>query len=448
MIARSFAARNSLHLKVGPGNNISSEDMMKRPGFLAVVLLFVLLASQTAFAAAVGQARARLVAENYIDFVVEAFNRWDGTEPKIETISPVTHEEVPVFWLVKTSPSGYLLVSTRDELSPVKLYSDDGNFDPSRVDDPNAPESWIIPEQHKSVTEVGSSVRTLSAAQSAAASRITTAWTVYGNPQSAEAALSALATSPDVRFEQVDPLIQANWDQSDPYNRQCPIIDGGRSIVGCVATAWSQLLRHWKWPDRGVGSHTHTYLDVDYTVNFVEQTWDWDIMTDVVTDASADSIINEVAKLCYQVGVAADMAWSPSSSGSNAFANDVLDVYFKYKDTMTLLQRSNYTAEEWFNYFKTEFDAGVPRPVVMSIYAVDGGGHEILADGYQTGITDKVHLNMGWAGSANAYYDVTSDFTAGWTWSGGYQQIVIGIEPDYSQREATGTSPQNLLLLQ
>lgn len=422
---------------------------MKRLHLFAFVVA-VLLFSRTVLAAPVAEDTARRVAENYIHFVVKTFDRWDGTPPAITSVTPVTHENVPVFWLVRTAPSGFLLVSARDELSPVKVYSDDGTFDPARVNDPNAPESWIIPEQYRSVQDVSAPYRSLTAAQSEAAGRVSAAWKVYA-PADAGADISAVIAqaAPDARFAQVEPIIQATWEQGDPYNRQCPLLRGERTIVGCVATAWSQLLRHWKWPDRGVGSHTNTFNGVDYTVNFAEQTWDWDAMTDVVSAASPESVINEVAKLCYQVGVAADMNWglaSEGGSGSNAFANDVLDVYFKYKDTMSLLQRNSYTAEQWFNYFRTEFDAVPPRPVVMSIYATVGGGHEILADGYQTGVTDKVHLNMGWAGSSNAYYDVTSDFTAGWTWRGDFQQIVVGIEPDYSQRESSAVLPYSLLL--
>ena len=68
-----------------------------------------------------------------------------------------------------------------------------------------------------------------------------------------------------------------------------------------------------------------------------------------------------------------------------------------------------------------------------------GSGPESARAPSSTGVTNKVHLNMGWAGHANAYYDVTSDFAAGfYTWEAASQVIVIGVEPDYSQRE---TSP-------
>ena len=43
-----------------------------------------------------------------------------------------------------------------------------------------------------------------------------------------------------------------------------------------------------------------------------------------------------------------------------------------------------------------------------------------MADGYQTGATNMVHVNMGWGGSYNAYYDINNNWATGDTvW--GYQ---------------------------
>jgi hypothetical protein len=115
---------------------------------------------------------------------------------------------------------------------------------------------------------------------------------------------------------------------------------------------------------------------------------------------------------------------------------------------MTIHSRGDTSADYWFNLFREEFDAMPARPIVMSIFDATGG-HEILADGYQTGATNKVHLNMGWDGSCDAYYDVTSDFaTGGYTWDYDSQVIVIGLEPDYSLRESVSMAPVYMLLLE
>lgn len=152
--------------------------------------------------------------------------------------------------------------------------------------------------------------------------------------------------------------------------------------------------------------------------------------------------------------MAAEMNWGLKSSGSDLYANEVLHLYFRYRDGMRQLQRGEFSAEDWFAAFREEFDAPTPRPIIMSIF-YDNGGHEILADGYQTGPTNMVHLNMGWDDMQNAWYDVTSDFVTGeWSWKGIGSMIVTGIEPDKSNRgksdsrdtQATGSDRVNPLI--
>ena len=38
------------------------------------------------------------------------------------------------------------------------------------------------------------------------------------------------------------------WGQSSPYNNYCPLIEGKRSVTGCVATAVAQLMAIYEWP--------------------------------------------------------------------------------------------------------------------------------------------------------------------------------------------------------
>lgn len=413
-------------------------------------LLLVLMVAQWGFAAAVDSDRARLVAENYLEYVTSTYDRWKGDNPVISSIKPVYYQGATVFWQAEIEPTGYMLISSRDELSPVKIYSEEGSFVPDRVTNPNAPESWIIPTQYKSVIVVSNpEKRTMTESSSKLAERIDQAWALFGQTEATDGdlKLSGMRSAPST----VGPIITAAWDQSAPYNDQTPGVSGSCShtLVGCVATAWSMLLRHWQWPDRGVGSYTHTWNFQDYTVNFAEQTWDWANMPDSINAGSPQAQKDAIAKLCYQVGVAAKMNWGCSSSGSTAYANDYLDVYFKYKSSMALRSPAGVSEATWFGYFRTDFDATPPRPIIMSIFG-NAGGHEILADGYQIDpTTNKVHLNMGWAGASNAYYDLTSDFTTGaYIWDASQTAIVTGIEPDYTLREATiNMVPVNTLLL-
>ncbi len=399
---------------------------------LFAAFLCLISFSSISLAAEVDKMLARIVSENYLDYVVQEFDVWTGVEPTINSIESIEYQGVQIFWMVDVHPTGFLLVSSRDELSPVKLYSDQDGFDPARVDNPAAPESWIIPEQYSSVTAVVNlREQRLSQGDSFAVKKINQAWELFGKTD-----MTRALSESRIKTTQAGPLIRAAWGQGDPYNRQTPTVFENRTLVGCVATAWSMLLRHWQWPDQGKGIKTHTWEDQTFTVDFSKQSWDWANMPDVLTADSPEVQIDAVAKLGFQVGVAAEMNWGIGESGSDPYADEVFDVYFKYKDTMSRKHRDETSAEDWFDYYKTEFRASPARPVVMSIFGV-GGGHEILADGYQEGILNKVHLNLGWDGFANAWYDVTSDFETGsYTWSADRTIIVVGIEPDYSPGRA------------
>ena len=56
--------------------------------------------------------------------------------------------------------------------------------------------------------------------------------------------------------QRVEPLLKDAWSQYAPYNNMCPLdAQGQRCVVGCVATAMTQVMHYWEWPRRGTGTH-------------------------------------------------------------------------------------------------------------------------------------------------------------------------------------------------
>lgn len=55
----------------------------------------------------------------------------------------------------------------------------------------------------------------------------------------------------------VGPLVTSKWDQMEPYSDKCPLLGEDRCVVGCVATAMAQVMRYWKHPTKGTGSHCY-----------------------------------------------------------------------------------------------------------------------------------------------------------------------------------------------
>jgi len=393
-----------------------------------ILITFMLFAMvQPLWAALVNQDFALNVAQTAIDDYIVNYSQWNNsTAPDIIDITPVKYRRTTIAYNVRVAPSGHILVSGSDLLSPVLLFSTNSEFRPGLVAEKESLAAWIVPEIYQAFTrlEQSSNMRAASQLRGYNDSKVGHAWTYY---MGASTHLKARSVP---KYVSAGPLLTTTWAQSPYYNKYCPELNGQATLVGCVATAWSQLMKYWEWPDRGEGSHSYYWTEGQKTLSATfDQYYDWDIMPDKLDDSSTTAQVDAVAKLCADVGISSDMAYGVSSSGSSMYAMDSLPVYFKYKDTATYHDRWSYTADQWMILFKTEFEALQPRPVIFSIFDLYGG-HEVVVDGYLEGTTDKVHINFGWQGSYDGYYDVTQNFQASYTWLGNEQQIVSGIEPD------------------
>jgi hypothetical protein len=370
------------------------------------------------------------------------YGSWGGSSaPAVEDIQVIHHEGVAIAYNAAVSPHGHVIVAIDDAFSPVLLYSVNSSFDPHRIQSPNSIESWVIPEIYASLQDIQNApvggVRTL--AGNPAHLRIHSAWELYETRASQKSSdLTGTihrSASVDPRYNEapeiVGPLMTTTWGQGNPYNLLTPGVAGSCSnvLTGCVATAFAQLMRYWSWPHHGSGAHEYHWNGELLSTTF-DHPYDWSDMSDQVTILSPQAQKDAVALLMSDLGIATEMDYGCSSSGTGAYADDILGHYFRYKDDMQRVSRGNYRASEWFALIKAELDSDPPRLVVFSIFTTDGGGHETVIDGYQTGPTDKVHINFGWSGYQDGYYDITHNFNAYYEWRSDFQIVVTGIEPD------------------
>ena len=150
----------------------------------------------------------------------------------------------------------------------------------------------------------------------------------------------------------VEPLLTDTWDQYAPFNNLCPVDSTGeRCVVGCVATAMSQVMRYWEWPIRGTGSHE--YVDslgtgLTLSADFSSHTYDWAQMLDRYvegnyTQAQADA----VALLSLDCGIAVNMRYEAGSSGANSIRQPMALVnYFGYDPSLQFCFRDFYSLAE------------------------------------------------------------------------------------------------------
>ena len=197
---------------------------------------------------------------------------------------------------------------------------------------------------------------------------------------------------------------QTKWDQSYPYNYCCPEDpngSGGHAIVGCLATAMSQLMRFWAYPAQGLGDHCYYHEDYgQICADFGGTTYDWNNMPNVLDNNSSEAEKLATGTLCFHCGVTIDMGYGPDGSGgASGPIPGVMHDYFNYSDAIVQLRRNDYGLEEWKTMVREQFDMGWP---MYYGGCQDGGCHAFVCDGYDD--HDMFHFNLGWGGGSDGWY--------------------------------------------
>ena len=197
---------------------------------------------------------------------------------------------------------------------------------------------------------------------------------------------------------------QTQWNQTYPYNYCCPedpAGSGGHAIVGCLATAMSQLMRFWAYPAQGIGDHCYYHSDYgQICADFGNTTYDWDNMPNVLDNNSTEAEKLATGTLCFHCGVTIDMGYGPDGSGgASGPIPGVMHTYFNYCDAIVQLRRNDFETETWKAMVREQFDMGWP----MYYGGCDNGGcHAFVCDGYDD--NDMFHFNLGWGGGSDGWY--------------------------------------------
>lgn len=228
------------------------------------------------------------------------------------------------------------------------------------------------------------------------------------------------------------PLLTTAWGQDAPYNQQCPEKPDDQGTlrhcrVGCVACAMGQVMNYHQYPTVGTGTGTNLF-NTSLTVNYGATYYAWADMLDSYATAYTPAQAEAVSTLLFHCGVAVNMIYGlQSSSTFTAFANNMttaLSRYFGYDaTTLRTVSRSKYTKAEWLQLIREELSAG--RPIIYSGNSDTMGGHTWVVDGYDA--AGRVHMNWGWLGLSNDYYDIDLD-VPGLDFNR-QQSMFIGIQP-------------------
>lgn len=221
------------------------------------------------------------------------------------------------------------------------------------------------------------------------------------NPSAAMAQLSALeATS--VATEPITPIMTCKWGQDQPFNDLCPVTDGVKTVVGCVATALSQILYTQRFPEQSHGQVSYKNHGKTLEADLEGVTYDYDLMRDKYYRVNTTDEENaEVAKLCYNVGVASMMQYGEmSGSIIPAAMQGLVDNFGVTK--VAYIERHHHALNDWNDIIQGQLLEG--NPVFFSGQS-SAGGHAFVLDG----LDDKgyYHVNWGWDGQFDGYFDVS-----------------------------------------
>ncbi|MCR5050733.1 MAG: C10 family peptidase [Paludibacteraceae bacterium] len=342
-------------------------------------------------------------------------------------------DEAALYVFNQTSDNGFVIVSADDNAVTILGYADRGSFDVNNL--PANLRNWL----------------------NYYAERVAVAQPAKSG---AKKALKPSSTTP------IAPLLgEIEWNQDMPYNALCPVdqLDNTRSASGCIATAAAQIMRYWKWPKQGSGSHSYTwhncidyddngdchqYYDTILSADFGATTYDWDNMPANGDFGYNSTQVKAIAQLLYHVGVSCEMGYGGNEAGgSGASMVDIanaMEEYFGYTAEYYIVRddETDYpTISNIAETFTTELQAG--RPILMA-GCNDEGCHAFVCDGMDA--QGLFHINWGWGGLCNGFFALSAldpeEQGIGGSESGdGYSQYlhyVTGLEPDRKPIAVTG----------
>lgn len=261
---------------------------------------------------------------------------------------------------------------------------------------------------------------------------------------------------------EITPLLKTEWAQNTPYNKFCHYTTGtsnAEAPTGCGAVAMAQIMYYHKWPEKGVGSNSYNYtININgqqvrqhQESNFGEHTYNWNEMLADYSNGYTEEQADAVAQLMHDCGVAINSLFMPVETGSsNGNIRFAMSDFFRYSVFASPAYRDAMGDTEWEELIYNDLSSGLP--VFYSGTLRNGAGHAFVCDGYKDGL---YHINWGWSGTGNGYYNINgsdalrpyNSGTDSYMEIDGYkynQYIVTGIKPI---KEAEGAVSQEPLTL-
>ena len=396
------------------------------------LMLALLAFAFAAHAAPVSQSDAKLAAKAWV-----AREGMLGARmgKNVEKVAAIATTNGAVFYAVKMAGAGTVIMSSDTAYTPVIAFTAATND--FSVIDRKSP-LWAL--LNRDVSALASATRLVASAKASSSlaarmsSMATKSASLWGELVAEGGEIEATAdpllkyanpiTSGSLGDLRVPALMKTKWSQSNSRGKACwnyytpngsnPAAfrqgDPGNAVCGCVATAMAQIMRYHSYPTQTLPTLTRTCYWNGSPMDLTTQggVYDWDSMTydPDRTTGMTDENYRAIGKLTSDAGISVYMGYTDSESG--AYSLDIapaMKQYWQYGSAYWFREMEegitdSNLAEISRRAMYSNFDAGLP--VFMGI-----PGHQIVADGYGFNNSyEYVHLNMGWAGSSDYWYNL------------------------------------------
>jgi hypothetical protein len=185
----------------------------------------------------------------------------------------------------------------------------------------------------------------------------------------------------------------------------------------------AQIMRYFQWPIAGVGTASFAIK-----VNGISQNktlrggdglggvYNWTSMVLDPNSSTGEPQRQAIGALTYDAGVAVHMSYAAGGSGASAKdARGAMVNTFRYKNAIWGRSSTTISADNLLPMLNPNLDAALP--VLLGIYG-SAGGHAVVADGYGYNTSTLYHhLNLGWAGTADAWYNLPTINAGGYSFT-------------------------------
>ncbi len=397
---------------------------MKRNVMILMVFLVLCLVPTLVQAKPTSSEQARLVVAGWLSLEDGPMKTDLGKAPA----AVIRYDDAKgqaAYYIVSITTGGFVIVPADDEVEPIIGFSPHGVYDPSHDNPVGALVSQDVPGRVAFVRQEAAKRQEAVEAARTAQGRWETLLAAATREASVE---TGVVTISDVW---VAPLVQTTWSQStaggvNTYNIYTP----NNYVCGCVATAMAQLMRFHQHPTTGVGTTSFPISVCGSSTtralrggNGAGGPYSWADMVLSPGAATTTAQRQAIGALTADAGVSVYMDYCSGASGTDTlYAADAFKTTFGYSNAVKGRDSSwgNIPAVNRNTMVNPNLDAGYPV-----LFGITGaGGHAIVCDGYgYDAATMYHHLNMGWAGSDDMWYNLPTINTTNYNFNSVYKVV-------------------------